>query len=121
LADINEIRASDIKAQAKPVGSSEEGSATNDVVATNEGGDDSSADDVGELESEISALLDEAPKYTGRKISLDLQDTNIDNALRIIAEVSNLNIIASDDVTGKITLRLIDVPWDQALDVILKT
>lgn len=59
--------------------------------------------------------------YTGRLISLDLQDTDIDNALRIIAEVSNLNIIASDDVTGKVTLRLIDVPWDQALDVILKT
>ena len=54
-------------------------------------------------------------------ISLDLQETDIDNALRIIAEVSNLNIIASDDVTGKVTLRLIDVPWDQALDVILKT
>lgn len=59
--------------------------------------------------------------YTGRLISLDLQDTDIDNALRIIAEVSNLNIIASDDVQGKVTLRLIDVPWDQALDVILKT
>ncbi len=59
--------------------------------------------------------------YRGRLISLDLQDTDIDNALRIIAEVSNLNIIASDDVSGKVTLRLIDVPWDQALDVILKT
>lgn len=59
--------------------------------------------------------------YTGRLISLDLQDTDIDNALRIIAEVSNLNIIASDDVRGKVTLRLIDVPWDQALDVILRT
>jgi len=59
--------------------------------------------------------------YTGRLISLDLQDTDIDNALRIIAEVSQLNIIASDDVRGKVTLRLIDVPWDQALDVILKT
>ncbi|MCB0343558.1 MAG: type IV pilus secretin PilQ [Bdellovibrionales bacterium] len=59
--------------------------------------------------------------YVGRLISLDLQDTDIDNALRIIAEVSNLNIIASDDVSGKVTLRLIDVPWDQALDVILKT
>ena len=64
---------------------------------------------------------DGAKNYTGRLISLDLQDTDIDNALRIIAEVSNLNIIASDDVTGKVTLRLIDVPWDQALDVILKT
>lgn len=59
--------------------------------------------------------------YRGRLISLDLQDTDIDNALRIIAEVSNLNIIASDEVQGKVTLRLIDVPWDQALDVILKT
>lgn len=59
--------------------------------------------------------------YTGRLISLDLQETDIDNALRIIAEVSNLNIIASEDVRGKVTLRLIDVPWDQALDVILKT
>jgi type IV pilus assembly protein PilQ len=59
--------------------------------------------------------------YSGRLISLDLQDTNIDSALRIIAEISNLNIIASDDVNGKVTLRLIDVPWDQALDVILKT
>lgn len=64
---------------------------------------------------------DGSKSYTGRLISLDLQDTDIDNALRIIAEVSNLNIIASDDVTGKVTLRLIDVPWDQALDVILKT
>ncbi len=72
-------------------------------------------------ESEISALLEGEPKYTGRLISLDLQDTDIDNALRIIAEVSNLNIITSDNVTGKVTLRLVDVPWDQALDVILKT
>ncbi len=72
-------------------------------------------------ESDISALLEGEPKYTGRLISLDLQDTDIDNALRIIAEVSNLNIITSDNVAGKVTLRLIDVPWDQALDVILKT
>ena len=71
--------------------------------------------------SDLSALLGADSQYSGRLISLDLQDTDIDNALRIIAEVSNLNIIASDDVTGKVTLRLIDVPWDQALDVILKT
>lgn len=70
---------------------------------------------------DLSSLLGGDQKYSGRLISLDLQDTDIDNALRIIAEVSNLNIIASSDVSGKITLRLIDVPWDQALDVILKT
>lgn len=73
------------------------------------------------VDSDITALLEGESKWTGRLISLDLQDTDIDNALRIIAEVSNLNIIASDEVTGKVTLRLIDVPWDQALDVILKT
>ncbi len=57
--------------------------------------------------------------YSGRKISLDFKDADIKNILRLIAEVSNLNIIAGEDVTGKVTMRLVDVPWDQALDVIL--
>jgi type IV pilus secretin PilQ/predicted competence protein len=72
-------------------------------------------------DSEVRSLLGDTARYTGKLISLDLQDTDIDNALRIIAEVSNLNIVASEDVMGKVTLRLTDVPWDQALDVILKT
>jgi type IV pilus secretin PilQ/predicted competence protein len=72
-------------------------------------------------DSEVRSLLGDTARYTGKLISLDLQDTDIDNALRIIAEVSNLNIVASEDVLGKVTLRLTDVPWDQALDVILKT
>jgi type IV pilus assembly protein PilQ len=59
--------------------------------------------------------------YTGRKVSLDFKDADIKNILRLIAEVSNLNIIAGDDVTGKITMRLIEVPWDQALDVVLQS
>ena len=75
---------------------------------------------VGKSSGNVSTLNADG-HYSGRLISLDLQDTDIDNALRIIAEVSNLNIIASSDVQGKVTLRLIDVPWDQALDVILKT
>lgn len=70
---------------------------------------------------EVRSLLGDTARYTGKLISLDLQDTDIDNALRIIAEVSNLNIVASEEVVGKVTLRLTDVPWDQALDVILKT
>ena len=72
-------------------------------------------------DTEVRALLGDTAKYTGKLISLDLQDTDIDNALRIIAEVSGLNVVASEDVIGKVTLRLTDVPWDQALDVILKT
>ncbi len=58
--------------------------------------------------------------YTGRKLSLDFKDADIKNILRLIAEVSNFNIITGDDVTGKITMRLVDVPWDQALDIILQ-
>lgn len=72
---------------------------------------------------EPGKLLEEAPLervYTGRKVSLDFKDADIKNILRLIAEVSDLNIIAGDDVTGKITMRLVDVPWDQALDVILQ-
>ncbi|MFZ5994056.1 MAG: type IV pilus secretin PilQ [Thermodesulfobacteriota bacterium] len=57
--------------------------------------------------------------YTGQKISLDFQNADIHNVLRLLAEVSKLNIVASDDVTGKVTLKLDKVPWDQALDVVL--
>jgi type IV pilus assembly protein PilQ len=59
--------------------------------------------------------------YSGRKLSLDFKDADIKNILRLIAEVSNLNIITGDEVTGKITMRLVDVPWDQALEIILKS
>jgi type IV pilus assembly protein PilQ len=60
-------------------------------------------------------------KYIGQRISLDFKDADLQNVFRIIAEVSNLNIITSDDVRGKVTLRLINVPWDQALDLVLKS
>ncbi|MBI5748199.1 MAG: type IV pilus secretin PilQ [Nitrospinae bacterium] len=66
-------------------------------------------------------LLGEEKKYTGRKISLDFQDADINNILRLIAEVSELNVITSENVKGKVTMRLINIPWDQAMDVILKT
>jgi len=59
--------------------------------------------------------------YTGRRISLDFKDVDIADVLRLIAEVSDLNIIAGDEVAGNVTIRLVDVPWDQALDVILLT
>ena len=63
----------------------------------------------------------EAPRqYTGEKISLDFQDADIKDLLRLIAEVSGVNIIAGGDVQGTVTTRMVDVPWDQALEVILK-
>ncbi|HPD61613.1 MAG TPA: AMIN domain-containing protein, partial [Thermodesulfobacteriota bacterium] len=61
----------------------------------------------------------EQPIYTGTRISLDFKDADINNILRLIAEVSNLNIVAGDDVKGTVTIKLNDVPWDQALDTIL--
>jgi len=57
--------------------------------------------------------------FSGQKVTFKYKDIDIRNALQLIAEMSELNIILSDDVEGKLTMRLIDVPWDQALDVIL--
>ena len=57
--------------------------------------------------------------YTGQKVTFDFKDIDIRNALKLIAEMSDLNIIMSDDVTGVLTMRLVDVPWDQALELIL--
>ncbi len=59
-------------------------------------------------------------KFTGKRISLDFQDADIRNVLRLIADVSGYNLAAGDDVKGKITIKLLNVPWDQALDIILK-
>ncbi|MGE4650897.1 MAG: type IV pilus secretin PilQ, partial [Myxococcota bacterium] len=65
--------------------------------------------------------LMDGKQYVGRRISLDFKDVPIDDVLRLIAEVSDLNVIAGDEVDGSITVRLVDVPWDQALDVVLLT
>jgi type IV pilus assembly protein PilQ len=62
----------------------------------------------------------QAPVYTGTKVSLDFRNADIHDVLRILAEVSGLNIIATDDVKARVTLGLVEVPWDQALDVLLQ-
>jgi type IV pilus assembly protein PilQ len=59
--------------------------------------------------------------YTGEKLSLNFQDIEVRAVLQLIADFTELNLVASDTVGGKITLRLQNVPWDQALDLILKT
>jgi type IV pilus secretin PilQ/predicted competence protein len=61
-----------------------------------------------------------APRYTGRLISLDLRSVDIRDFFRLIHRVSGLNIVVDSDVTGTVTLVLDDVPWDQALDLVLK-
>jgi type IV pilus assembly protein PilQ len=62
-----------------------------------------------------------APIYTGQRISLDFQQADLIDVLRLIAEVSGMNIITSPDVAGRVTTRMVNVPWDQALDMILKS
>ncbi|WP_335954397.1 type IV pilus secretin PilQ family protein [Acinetobacter guillouiae] len=59
--------------------------------------------------------------YTGKKISLDFQDIEVRRVLQLLADFTSINMVAADSVQGNITLRLKDVPWDQALDIILKT
>ena len=61
------------------------------------------------------------PKYKGEKLSLNFQNVEIRSVLQVIADFTGLNIITSDTVSGNLTLRLKDVPWDQALDIILQS
>ena len=59
--------------------------------------------------------------YHGQRVSMDFKDADIQNVLRVLADVSGLNLIATDDVKGRVTLHLSDVPWDQALDLVLRS
>ncbi|MEP9539528.1 type IV pilus secretin PilQ [Xanthomonas euvesicatoria] len=58
--------------------------------------------------------------YSGRPVTFNFQDVPVRTVLQLIAEESNLNIVASDTVQGNVTLRLMNVPWDQALDIVLR-
>ena len=75
----------------------------------------------------VKPVLPDAPKkrkefiYTGEKLSLNFQDIEVRSVLQLIADFTSLNLVASDTVSGRITLRLQNVPWDQALELILKT
>ena len=64
--------------------------------------------------------LTQGPGYAGEKLSLNFQNIEIRSLLQVIADFTNFNIVTSDTVTGAVTLRLKDVPWDQALDIILQ-
>ncbi|WP_421841047.1 type IV pilus secretin PilQ [Marinobacter algicola] len=72
-------------------------------------------------EEEAESRREEKFPYTGDKLSLNFQDIEVRSVLQLIADFTGLNLVASDTVSGSITLRLQNVPWDQALDLILKT
>lgn len=72
-------------------------------------------------EDEADKRKSERFAYTGEKLSLNFQDIDVRSVLQLIADFTDLNLVASDTVQGNITLRLQNVPWDQALDLVLKT
>jgi len=85
----------------------------------------------GEMDTaEAAAFLSDVPmqvsgargarRYAGRRIDLDFKDADIHNILRLLAEVGGVNVVTTDDVSGTVTIRMRNVPWDQALDVILQ-
>ncbi len=71
--------------------------------------------------AEKERILKEKLIYTGERLSLNFQDIEVRAVLQLLADFTGLNMVTSDTVSGRITLRLKNVPWDQALDIILKT
>jgi type IV pilus assembly protein PilQ len=72
------------------------------------------------FDTTVSGGSASAPQYKGQKVTLNFQDTDVRKLLAVLSDFSGFNIVASDTVAGSITLNLKDVPWDQALDVILR-
>lgn len=73
------------------------------------------------VSAENEGLIKEKKEFTGKKVTLDFQNIDIRTILQILAKESGLNIVASDSVTGQMTINLHNVPWDQALDLVLET
>ncbi|NJN37070.1 MAG: hypothetical protein HC794_08450 [Nitrospiraceae bacterium] len=73
-----------------------------------------------EKDSRSDDLVIGQTRYVGRRISLDFQQADITNILRLIAEVSGFNIVVGEGVKSKVTMKMVNVPWDQALDMLLK-
>jgi type IV pilus assembly protein PilQ len=76
--------------------------------------------DGGDISTPKEDLVVGETHYVGRRISLDFQQADISNVLRLIAEVSGFNMVVGEGVKSKVTMKLVSVPWDQALDMILK-
>ncbi|MBB4820123.1 type IV pilus assembly protein PilQ [Pseudomonas alcaligenes] len=72
-------------------------------------------------QDDVEKRKNERFAYSGEKLSLNFQDIDVRSVLQLIADFTDLNLVASDTVQGNITLRLQNVPWDQALDLVLKT
>lgn len=91
-----------------------EGPLLEQTVVQTGGTDDAAAFSAGPV------LGQQRGRYTGRRIDMDFKDADIHNVLRLLAETGHVNIVAADNVSGAVTIRMRNVPWDQALDVVLQ-
>jgi len=78
------------------------------------------ASDGTDKDNRLDDVIAGQTRFVGRRISLDFQQADITNILRLIAEVSGFNIVVGEGVKAKVTMKLVSVPWDQALDMLLK-
>lgn len=74
-----------------------------------------------ELTEPVAKPIDTAKSYKGRKVTLEFADAEVRKIFQLLSEVSNKNFVLGDDVAGTISIKLVNVPWDQALDIILDT
>jgi type IV pilus assembly protein PilQ len=114
------------RALASANSAEEDSSSADNGAETNSSSDSSSktiADKKGEEVSDMDLLLkaEKTQKFTGKPITLQVRDVEVQDVFGLIAETSGFNIILSDNVKGKLSLSLVDVPWDQALTIVLQT
>jgi type IV pilus assembly protein PilQ len=84
-------------------------------------GPSSSSSQVEEAAGFGGNMLGQTNGYTGRRIDLDLKEADVHNVLRLLADVGQVNVVTADNVTGTVTIKMRNVPWDQALDVVLQS
>ncbi|MFL5815427.1 MAG: type IV pilus secretin PilQ [Bdellovibrionia bacterium] len=114
------------RALASASQSSDEGESTESVTTGEESSASSSkviVDKKGEEVDDMDQLLksEKTKKFNGKPITLQVRDVDVQDIFGLIAETSGFNIILSDSVKGKLTLSLVDVPWDQALSIVMQT
>ena len=107
-------------------------SQTDDIPLVRDGSESEGRSSKSDSDSEVASQPAEAGAFapnllgqtkrafTGRRIDLDLKDADVHNVLRLLADVGQVNIITADNVSGTVTIRMRNVPWDQALDVVLQ-
>jgi type IV pilus assembly protein PilQ len=109
--------------QARHPGGPEVSAADVAAAVASSGGKAPAATPPGEIhEGEVrEELIVSQKQFTGRKMSLDFQGANVASVLRLIADTAGINMVFGKDVDGQVTMQLKDIPWDQALNIVLKT